>query len=112
MIAVNIATRDLTVSALQVAHPGVCGPYICYEEDCSYAVAFFEHPEWKRILDRMALDSWLKPGFAVGPYMEQALSDAIPRLHAELAKTDNTIREDMRRIVEQWNPEYFQARVS
>lgn len=112
MIAVNIAARDLTVSALQVAHPGVCGPYIYFEEDCSYAVAFFEHPEWKRTLERLALDSWHKPGFASGAYMERAKAEAIPRLEAEIAKSDSEIREDMRQIVKEWNQEYFQAPVS
>jgi hypothetical protein len=39
--------------------------------------------------------------------MGKAKADALPRLTAEVAKSDDAIREDMRAIVISWNPEYL-----
>ena len=55
MVSAGVAEKVLSQQAIKVAHPGRCGGYVCFEEDCSYAVAFFEHPEWKRHLDKKSL---------------------------------------------------------
>ncbi len=107
MVAIGLAERVLTPEALKVAHPGRCGMYACFEEDCSYAVAFFEHPEWKRHLDRMALAQWESSVFDAESYMGKAKAESIPKLTAAIARTDEEIRADMRVTVSCWNPEYF-----
>lgn len=97
------------------AHPGFFGESLCFEEDCSYAVAFYEHPEWARFLDADSLATWKRDyrpiedclkGTTDYRMAEYAL-ESIPKLEARLARTDEDIREEMRLIVERWNPEYF-----
>jgi hypothetical protein len=107
MISAGIAEKALSQQAVKVAFPGRTGGYVCFEEDCSYAVAFLEHPEWKRHLDRMALAQWEHSVLEPDSYMGKAKADAVPKLTAEVAKSDDAIREDMRAIVTSWNPEYF-----
>jgi hypothetical protein len=72
MISAAVAEKLLTPQARLVAFPGKCGGYFCFEEDCSYAVAFLEHPEWKRHLDRMALAQWESSVFDAESYMGKA----------------------------------------
>jgi hypothetical protein len=107
MVSVGVAEKILSQQAIAVAHPGKFGGYVCFEEDCSYAVAFFEHPEWKRHLDRKALAEWQCSELAPDSYMGKAKVETMPRLTTEVSKSDDLIREDMRAIVTSWNPEYF-----
>jgi hypothetical protein len=107
MVSAGIAEKVLTPQAVKVAFPGKCGGYVCFEEDCSYAVAFLEHPEWKRTLDRKALAEWECSNLEPDSYMGKAKAEAVPKLTAEIAKSDDAIREDMRAVVTSWNPEYF-----
>ena len=107
MVSSGVADKVLSQQAIKVAHPGRCGGYVCFEEDCSYAVAFFEHPEWKRHLDRKSLAEWQCSVLAPDSYMGKAKAEAVPKLTADVAKSDDAIRADMRAIVTSWNPEYF-----
>ena len=106
MVSNGVAAKALSERAIAVAHPGKCGGYVCFEEDCSYAVAFFEHPEWKRFLDQQSLAEW-QASTDTSEYMQKAKADAVPKLTAKVAKTDDAIREDMRAIVQRWNAKYF-----
>ena len=107
MVSAGIAEKILSQQAIRVAFPGKAGGYVCFEEDCRYAVAFLERPEWKRHLDRMALAQWEHSVFEPDSYMGRAKAESIPKLTAAIAKSDDAIREDMRAIVTSWNPEYF-----
>jgi hypothetical protein len=117
MVSAGVAKKILSEQAVKVAHPGKAGGYVCFEEDCSYAVAFFEHPEWKRHLDKLSLAQWensilpapclVLDGDSYDSRMAKAKAQAVPRLIAEIAKSDDQIRAEMRAIVESWNPEYF-----
>lgn len=107
MVSAGVAEKLLSPQAIKTAFPGRCGGYVCFEEDCSYAVAFFEHPEWKRHLDKKSLTEWECSVFEPDSHMGRAKSGAVPKLTANVAKSDDAIREDMRAIVASWNPEYF-----
>jgi hypothetical protein len=107
MVSHAAAKKLLSPKAFEVAHPGMCGGYLCFEEDCSYAVAFFEHPEWKRHLDAKSLAEWQCSVLDPDSYMGRAKAESIARLTANVAKSDDAIRADMRAIVTSWNPEYF-----
>lgn len=106
MVSLAKARKIFSERAIDVAFPGTCGGYVFWEEDCSYAVAFFEHPEIKRAIDQDSLNDWNRENPS-NPYTAKAKADAVPRLTAEIAKTDDEIKADMRAIVAQWNPEYF-----
>ena len=80
MVTADVAAKQLSQRAIDLAHPGVCGDHVCFEEDCSYAIAFFEHPEWAVILEVNDKDG----------------RRDIP-----------TIKDNMAHIIEQWVPEYF-----
>jgi hypothetical protein len=107
MVSAGVAEKVLSQQAIKVAHPGRCGGYVCFEEDCSYAVAFFERPEWKRHLDAKSLAEWQCSEFAPDSHMGRAKAESVPKLTAAVAKSDDAIREDMRAVVTSWNPEYF-----
>jgi hypothetical protein len=107
MISAGVADKVLSQQAIKVAHPGRCGGYVAFEEDCSYAVAFYEHPEWKRHLDAKSLAEWQCSVLDPDSYMGRAKAESIPRLTTDVAKSDDAIRADMRAIVTSWNPEYF-----
>jgi len=111
MVAVGIAKKVLSEQAINLAFPGTSGGYVCFEEDCSYAIAFHEHPEWKRHLDRKVLAEWQCSNLEPDSYMGKAKAEAVPKLIAETSKSDNAIREDMRAAVAAWNPEYFAAKL-
>ena len=105
MITKARAEKQLSPNARQFA--GRYGSYLCFEEDCAYAIAFYEQPLWKRELDMRALADWNRQNHYPDSYMDKAKKQAIPRLQAEIAKTDTQIRDEMREIVESWYPEYF-----
>jgi len=109
MVSAGIAAKVLSHRAIEHAFPGKHGGYVCFEEDCSYAIAFFEHPEWKRHLDRKSLAEWECSNLDPDSYIGRAKAEAVPKLTAEVAKSDEAIREDMRAVVMAWTPEYFAA---
>jgi hypothetical protein len=107
MISAAVAKELLSEQAIKIAHPGKFAGYVCFEEDCSYAVAFLENPSWKRHLDKLSLASWELSVLDADSYMGKAKAKAIPRLTADIAKSDDEIRADMRAIVQSWYPQYF-----
>ena len=107
MVSTSVAAELFSERAIKNAFPGTCVEYVCFEEDCSYAIAFYEHPEWKRHLDRKALAGWEGSNLDPDSYMGKAKASAIPKLMAEVLKSDDAIREDMRAIVNAWTPKYF-----
>ena len=109
MVSAGVAAKLFSERAIKNAFPGTRGEYVCFEEDCSYAIAFYEHPEWKRHLDRKALAEWECSNLDPDSYMGKAKASAIPKLIAEVSKSDDAIREDMRAVVTAWTPKYFAA---
>jgi Domain of unknown function (DUF7007) len=105
MIANGTAAKYLTPKAIEFGER--YGSYVAFEEDCAYAIAFFQNPNWKRFLDKHSLAEWECSVFENDSYMGKAKASAVPKLQTELAKTDDAIREDMRAIVESWYPEFF-----
>jgi hypothetical protein len=112
MVANDAAKALLSARAIEIVHCTESAAYVCFEEDCEYAIAFFEHPEWERVLQQKQLDEWrelLQNTWSHPPasYMANAAAEAIPKIEARLRMTDHEIREEMRAIVQRWNPEYF-----
>jgi|SRR5690348_6470637 len=105
MVATGAAEKYLTPKAIELGKR--YGSYICFEEDCAYAIAFFQNPAWKRFLDQHSLAEWNCSVFEPDSYMGKAKASAVPKLQTELAKSDDAIRDDMRAIVESWFPEFF-----
>ena len=62
------------------------GSYFFFEEDCLYAIAFYEHPEWKRALELQIAAA------NNGTYVREA---------------DAEIKADMERVIRRWFPAYF-----
>lgn len=83
MVAKATAERLLSTAAREAADFS-CGCY-CFEEDCLYAVAFYEHPEWQRALD-------------------------IERRRKAITRTDDEYRDEALLVVATWNVEYLEAR--
>ena len=114
MVTKQAAAKYLSEQAIKAIHCTPSADYACFEEDCEYAIAFFERPEWKRFLDQDALNEYsalcAQPSDALLRF-EVARRDyalkAIPKLLEAVSRTDDQIREEMRAIVERWNPEYF-----
>lgn len=115
LVKLDVAGRLLSERAREVSHPGATIYGFAFEEDCSYAVAFIEHPEWKRFLDQDSLASWkrdypLTETRVDGGFhgrMAQYAEEAIPKLELAIAMTDEEIRKEMRAVVLAWNPDYF-----
>jgi hypothetical protein len=106
MVANGTAQKSLTPKAIEYSEK--FGNYIAYEEDCAYAIPFFQNPQWKRLLDEINLAAWERLEYGTDAYMLKAKNSAIPKLHAELAKTDEQIREEMREQIMRWYPKFFE----
>lgn len=109
MVSLAKAKQVLSPDAIRVAYPGEFCGYVCFEEDCSFAVAFYEHPEWARFLDVKSLAEWKQSSYAPDSYMGKAALESIPRLTARVSMTDEQIKADMEQVIRRWNPEYFDA---
>lgn len=110
-VTARAAERLLSIRALS-SLPGHimcerCEGYYFFEEDCAYAIAFYEHPEWRRQLDIQHLRQWRSTNYAGDPYMLAAKEKAIPVLESDISRTNEQIREDMAAIIREWFPEYF-----
>lgn len=90
-------------------------PYYFFEEDCAYAIAFYEHPGWLRVMTAKDFDYWQSDAAVqnllmngASPESARATADKeYKRLAAELAKTDDEVRHEMGLIVLRWFPTYF-----
>jgi hypothetical protein len=103
MIANGTAQKSLTPKAIEYSEK--FGNYAAYEEDCASAIPFYENPQWRYELTRINLIAWQRCSDA---YMLEAKNSAIPKLQAELAKTDEQIREEMREQIMRWYPKFFE----
>lgn len=103
MVTKDAAARLLSPRAIESVHSTESASYVCFEEDCEYAIAFFEHPEWERFLDQDMLAEWKR----TPAIFEKGHAENIAALERQVARTDYEIREEMRAIVQRWNPEYF-----
>jgi hypothetical protein len=98
--AINIALANVHGTAL-VNKPK--GSYVFFEEDCAYAIAFYEHPEWKRTLEQNELDEIRLSNLStVAPY-----DGVAEKLRKSIARTDERIKSDMAEVIRRWYPEYF-----
>jgi len=105
MISAGASQKYLTPKALAFGER--YGAYIAFEEDCAYAIAFFQNPQWKRFLDKQSLAEWECSVLEPDSYMGKAKVEALARLIPDVAKTDGDIRDDMRQVIEYWFPEFF-----
>ena len=80
--------------------------YLFFEEDCAYAMAFYEHPEWKRALEVLELKSLQDQGLigdgACPEYV--AMKD---RLVRSITNTNDDTKAEMAEIIQRYFPEYF-----
>ena len=108
MVAKATGERLLSEQARAAAEFS-CGCY-CFEEDCLYAVAFYERPEWQRALEQDWLDTLL--GYRVRPsyYTEEEFQRSIARLTRKVARTDDEYRAEALLTVASWNIKYLHAR--
>ena len=108
LMITNAAAKSLlSARAIESVHSTQSSTFVCFEEDCEYAIAFFEHPEWKRFLDVDMLEDWKRYDPPTFPGSSMNKAECIAKLEKEIARTDYEIREEMRAIVQRWNPEYF-----
>ncbi len=112
MVSRTAAAKYLSEQAIKAIHSTRSADYVCFEEDCEYAIAFFERPEWDRFLKEKDLREWHAIAantwtYPPGSYMGKAALECIPKVEAHLRMTNDEIREEMRAIVTRWNPEYF-----
>jgi hypothetical protein len=114
MVTRKAAEKYLSAKAIECAFPGIAGDYICFEEDCSYAVALFEHPEWLRKMEESKLEDWRKyrPASECVPggwdyQMAKHAEECIPKLIERLARQDSELKTEMEAIVKHWTPQYF-----
>jgi hypothetical protein len=63
-ITARVASRTLTVEALQ--HAERRGGYYFFEEDCAFAIAFYEIPVWKFALDGTGTDEEIRAALLPG----------------------------------------------
>ncbi|MGI0133671.1 MAG: DUF7007 domain-containing protein [Candidatus Micrarchaeaceae archaeon] len=106
-VSLGQAKKLLSQHAIDCAFPGQSHGYVFFEEDCNYAIAFYEHPEWKRHLDKKSLAEWTNSVLEPDSYLGKAKVQAVPRLQSCVAQSDDSIKADMEQIVRRWNPEYF-----
>ena len=107
MVSLAKARAIFSEKAIRLTYPGAFNGYVCFEEDCSYAIAFHENPRMKRFLDQLSLAEWEHSIFDADSYMGKAKAESVPKLRAEIAKTNTEISADMEQIIRHWNPEYF-----
>lgn len=98
--AINLALVNVHGTAL-VNKPK--GSYVFFEEDCLYAVAFYEHPDWKRILEQNEM-SEIYGLRGVPPY-----DHMYAKLEKSSSRTDEQIRAQMAEVIRRYYPEYFGA---
>lgn len=83
---------------------------VFFEEDCAYAVAFFEVPEWCRKLWELEAYDWLKylePGFYDHYGLKKQAPERAFNLFIKSRQSDEQIRAEYRPIIERYYPAYF-----
>lgn len=128
MVTRKVAEAQLSAKAISAARYGgwYCD-HLCFEEDCEYAVAFYEHPEWARAMDIQVLEEWYQvrrkhaarareyPKLAAttpDTYMSKAAEEQIPKLEIRIAMSNGQVKAEMAETVRHWNPEYFAESVA
>jgi hypothetical protein len=107
MVAAGVAEAKLSIKARACATMLHCG-YFCFEEDCDWAVAFYDVPQWSRLMAAKDAREWI-------PYLGQSVYGLSPaeiqqRFDERAAwarQTDAQTRDRLRLEVLYWNPEYF-----
>jgi hypothetical protein len=105
MVANTVAQKYLTPKAIEYGEK--FGRHIAYEEDCACAIPFFQNPQWLYNRHQLNFIAWQRLECS-DAYMLKAKNSAIPKLQAELAKTDEQIREEMREQIMKWYPKFFE----
>lgn len=75
--------------------------YVFFEEDCDYAVAFYEHPEWYR-----SVEASIAVEYADNGMPNESLSHIV-KSH----QNDTVVKAEMEEIIRSWHPEYFAGEV-
>ena len=45
-MVIDLAVAETALSTQARSIGSLCGPWICFEEDCAVSIPLFEHPEW------------------------------------------------------------------
>lgn len=105
-ITAGRAVKTLTGRAVTIAMIAVYGTewvnlpnssYLFFEEDCLYAIPFYEHPEWYRALEASTAVSMADNGYA---------EDSLKHI-ANSRRADDDVRDEMSIVIRRWYPEYF-----
>lgn len=109
-ITITKALETLSWPAIKIAngsngillYKGKSG-YLFFEEDCAYAVAFYEHPEWQKALEEKEMEDLRNSGLThVPPY-----DHMYDKLEKSIARTDEQIKAEMAEVIRRYYPEYF-----
>ena len=87
MVSRTAAAKYLSEQAIKAIHSTRSAEYVCFEEDCEYAIAFFERPEWDRFLKEKDLREWRAIAantwtYPPDSYMGKAALECIPKVEA------------------------------
>lgn len=106
MVARAVGEKMLSMQARICAFTH--GDYFCFEEDCDYAIAFYDVPTWAHIMAAKDAAEW-KPlvgqmGYGMtAAEIQKRYDETIAWAH----ETDDQTRERYRLVVMRYNPEYF-----
>jgi hypothetical protein len=105
-ITATAAMKALTSKAINIALESIHGTalvnlpksgYVFFEEDCAYAIAFYEHPEWYR-----SLEAAIAVEYADNGRTDESLHHIV-KSHSN----DQQVKADMAEVIRRWFPQYF-----
>ena len=109
--------KGLTGPAIMEGHS--FGAYLAYEEDCKYAIVFYERPDWYRTMLRKNLAGWQQVVDRTQPYWcSDALRTEAPgevdRLARIIALADEALIAETKlfETISSWDPQYLLAGAS
>ena len=89
------------------------GDWFSFEEDCRYAIPFFEHPFILRFLDQESLAMWQECADGKGYYPESMRKEAAGKVEeckAKAHRTDAEIRQYLLPTITTFDADYLLAR--
>lgn len=118
MVHCDVAESALTAEARNAGMLCTYSQHMwyAYEEDCKWAIPFYERPEWLRESQRQNLASWQKIVDDPRSCYYQSMRDEAPAhvaaITAKLAMSDADLIADQRllRTISMWDAEYLLAR--
>ena len=104
MVSKKAAEGGLSAAARAAGE--LYGSHYCYDEDCKYAIVFFECPGWFRADDVRSLASWREPFKST--FAPRLAARQIARLERRLsAPDDEAYRAEALEVVAVWDRGYL-----